>query len=94
MTLDLKKNKSQIAYQILAYLVEHPDAQDTLEGIVEWWLLDRQIRFHTARVKQAISELVAERLILENKGSDSKTHYRINRAKSKEIKEFFRQKDG
>jgi len=87
-------NKSQIGYQILAYLAEHPEAQDTLEGIVEWWLLERQIKFQTARVKEALSELVAKGLIFEKKGSDSQTHYRINQVKSKEIQEFFKQKDG
>jgi hypothetical protein len=30
-------NKAQISNEILAYLVEYPQAQDTLEGIVEWW---------------------------------------------------------
>src|SRR5918911_1556857 len=28
----------QIAYNILAYLAENPDAQDTMEGIIGWWL--------------------------------------------------------
>ena len=87
-------NKSQIGYQILAYLVEHPEAQDTVEGIVEWWLLERQIKFQTARVKEALFELVCNGLILEKKGSDLQTHYRINQAKFKEIREFFKQKDG
>ena len=60
MNLDLPiKNKLQIGYQIMAYLVDHPNARDTLEGIVEWWLLEREIKFETARVKEALSNLVA-----------------------------------
>ena len=55
-------NKQQISNEVLAYLVEHPDAQDTLEGILEWWLLERQIKFQTARVKEVLSELVAKGL--------------------------------
>lgn len=95
MNLDLSiSNKAQIGYQILAYLAAHPEAQDTLEGIVEWWLLEQQIKFQTARVKEALSELVAKGLILEKKGLDSQTHYRINQVKSQEIQEFFKHKKG
>ena len=90
----LIRNKSQIINEILAYLAEHPKAQDTLEGIVEWWLLERQIKFQMAQVKKALAELVAKGLILEKKGPNSQTHYRINQAKSKEIQELFKQKDG
>ena len=87
-------DKSLIGNEILAYLVENPKAKDTLEGIVEWWLLERQIKFQTARVKEALSDLVVRKLVLENKGSDSLRHYRINQAKYKEILELFKQKDG
>lgn len=85
-------DKSQIGNEILAYLVENPKAQDTLEGIVEWWLLERKIEFVTASVKEALSELVGKGLILEEKGPDSQIHYRINQSKYKEIQELFRQK--
>ena len=87
-------DKSLISNEILAYLVDHPRAQDTLEGIVEWWLLERQIKFQTARVKEALINLVAKGLILEKKGPDSKIHYRINQSKYKEIQELFKQKVG
>jgi hypothetical protein len=79
-------DKSQIGNEILAYLVDNPKAQDTLEGIVEWWLLERKIKFVTASVKEALSELVAKGLILEEKGPDSQIHYRINQSKYEEIK--------
>jgi hypothetical protein len=66
-------------------LSENPEAQDTFEGIVEWWLLEQKIRHQTATVKEALAELVAKKLLLERTGSDSRTHYRINRRKKKEI---------
>ena len=57
-------DKSQLGNNILAYLVDHPKAQDTLEGIVEWWLLEQKITYETARVKEALSELVNRGMIL------------------------------
>ena len=87
-------DKSQIGNEILAYLAEHPKAQDTLEGIVNWWLLERAIKFQEAQVKKALAELIAKGLILEKKGSDSQIHYRINQSKYKEIQELFKQKVG
>lgn len=93
MNFDLSgTNKVQIGYQILAYLVEHPEAQDTVEGIVEWWLLERQIKFQTARVQEALFELVAKGLVIEQKGSNSQTHYRINLSKYEEIQKLFKNK--
>ena len=88
----LATNKAQISNEILAYLVGHPGAQDTLEGIVEWWLLERAIKFQTARVKEALSELVDKGLIIEKKGSNSHIHYRLNQSKYEEIQELFKRK--
>ena len=65
-------DKPQIGNEILAYLVDHPKAQDTFEGIVEWWLLERKIMYETARVKEALSGLVARGLIIEQSANNSK----------------------
>jgi len=81
-------DKSQLGNKILAYLVDHPKAQTTLEGIVEWWLLEQKITYETARVQEALFELVAKGMILEKKGPDSKIHYRINQKKYEEIKKL------
>ena len=72
-------DKTQIAGDVLDYLSAHPEAQDTLEGIIEWWLEEQQIIRQTSRVKDALDDLVARGLILERKGHDARTFYRINR---------------
>lgn len=82
----------QTGHQILAYLVEHPEAQDTVEGIVEWWLLERAIKFQENQITKAISELVAKGLVIEHKGRDSQTHYQINQSKYEEIQKLIKQK--
>ena len=78
-------NKTQIAHEILAYLAEHPDAQDTLDGIVQWWLLERKIKFQVGRVTHVLEELVAKGLIFEQKTPDFRNQYRINKAKKEDI---------
>jgi hypothetical protein len=83
-----QSEKTKIAREILAYLAEHTDAQDTLEGIVEWWLLDQAIISWTKNVKEALEELVAERLVIERKARDGRIHYRVNRRKQREIREL------
>jgi hypothetical protein len=69
--------KGEIAREILAYLAEHPDAQDNLEGIAHWWILDRKLRCQLRKVREAVSELVEKGLILACKSQDSKVYYRI-----------------
>ena len=42
MQLDQKEQRDICSF-ILAYLSDNPDAGDTFEGIVEWWLLNQRI---------------------------------------------------
>jgi hypothetical protein len=95
VNLDLPiTNNPQVGYQILTYLVEHPEAQDTLEGIVEWWLLERAIKFQEAAVSKAIAELVTKGLVIGQKGYDSKIHYRVNQSRFEEIKKLVKLMSG
>jgi hypothetical protein len=67
-----------LARRILAYLDENPDANDTCEGIAEWWLLEREIRERQAQVEQALAELVAEGWVIASRRADARVHYRLN----------------
>jgi len=81
-------DEPKIGNEILAYLVDHPKAQDTVEGIVEWWLLERTIKFQEAQVKKALADLVKKGLAIEQQGYDSKIHYRVNQSRFEEIKKL------
>lgn len=80
--------KTEIGPKILAYLVRHPDARDTFEGIVEWWLLEQEIAEGAKAVKKVLAELVGEGLITEHRGADSRVHYQIDRSKYGDILTF------
>ncbi|PYP89315.1 MAG: hypothetical protein DMF61_03620 [Blastocatellia bacterium AA13] len=82
---DSESERSRIAQDILAYLSENPDAEDTLPGIVEWWLLAEHVKRRTEAVKEAIAGLVQDGLIIENTGLDLQAHYKINAEKTAEI---------
>lgn len=88
----LMNDESKTGYQILAYLVEHPEAQDTLDGIVEWWLLERTIKFKAMQIRKSITELVAKELVIEQRGRDSQIRYRINEKKVEEIQRLINHK--
>jgi hypothetical protein len=76
----------QIAYDILAYLSENPDAKDTAEGIAEWWLSDSdQAKPNKALVEESLAELVRLELILERAGAGDQVYYKVNRRKLREI---------
>lgn len=75
-----------MAGEILAYVSRHPNAEDTLEGIVNWWLLEQQIKRVVAEVKAALARLVMEKLMLSRRGPDGQTRYRLNRRKAAQIR--------
>jgi hypothetical protein len=89
---DLSKPRlSSTAHQILAYLFEHPTSQDTLEGIMEWWMLEQQIKRWIAMVEAALDEIVVEGLVLSRTAEDGRIHYRINQQRLDEISELLGQ---
>jgi hypothetical protein len=67
--------------EILRYLADHPRARDTLEGILEWWLLERDIRRESSRVEQALTHLVDCNEIVVSQGPDGRRHYTLNPAR-------------
>ena len=77
MKRDPIREQREVSHYILDYLFDNPDAGDTFEGIVEWWLLTQSIKFEMRTVSEALTSLTAEGLILEQKGLDSRSIYRI-----------------
>ena len=80
-----KSEESEVALKILSHLARNPDCRDSLEGIVEWWLLEQDIRQQTERVRRALAGLVDQGLVEEYRGPDSRQRYRINRGKLDDI---------
>lgn len=84
-------DKSEIARLVLSHLSENVGAQDTFEGIVEWWLLEQGIRQRAAEVREVLDELSGRKLIVARTGRDARTRYRLNRRKLKAIRAMLEQ---
>lgn len=76
---------SPIAREILSYLDANPDARDTIEGIVDWWLLTQFVERRVREVRQAVEELVGMGYLVQRRGADSRDYYLINPANRAEI---------
>ena len=78
--------RAAVADEVLEYLVQHPDAQDTLEGVCDWWLLERRVRRTVGEVEAALGELEARGLVAVRRGKDGKAHYRLNREREQGVR--------
>ena len=75
---------------ILAYCVEHPDAKDTLEGILRWWFNAGECVWHSDEVKAALDQMKAKGWITGRKLQHSEEIYGISKEKLTEIQAFLR----
>ncbi len=54
---------------------------------MEWWLLERDIRRQSVRVRRVLERLVAEGLVVGKQGAAGRMHYAIKPVKLHEIRE-------
>lgn len=78
----------ELSLQILSYLADNPEANDTVEGIEQWWLLEQRIREERARVERALSELAAAGLVSASRGADGRTRYRLAASREPQVREL------
>ena len=68
-----KSGVARLREAILHYLQQNPNAADTVEGIMRWWLKDKQN--DAAKIEQALEQLVAEGLVETTSLVDGTTLY-------------------
>ena len=57
---------AEIEKSVLAYLDRHPQAADTLRGIVNWWLPQQRYESDCHRIERALGTLVAQGRLRRN----------------------------
>jgi hypothetical protein len=75
----------ETAHKILGYLMDNPEAQDTFEGIVDWWLLQQDIKRNVALIRKTVDALIHQGFLLERHGNDRTKYYQVNRERLPEI---------
>lgn len=82
MNLMASKSDSDVARManaITQYLNKHPQAADTLEGIVHWWLLRQRYERAVTLVGDALELLVQQGILSKIVSHGSQTIYTMKR---------------
>lgn len=78
----------QAARTILRHLVEHPDAKDTLEGIVRWWGEPLTRTTQTDVVRRSLDELTQRGWVLVRTGGTGIRLYGLNKDRLDDVKRY------
>jgi hypothetical protein len=84
---DSPGNTEQVIREILKYLIEHPDAKDTPEGIGKWWRSKGGSGWRQEELQQALDSLVTKGWLIVRELSPSQKAYGLNKKWIKEISE-------
>jgi hypothetical protein len=74
--------------EILSYLTEHPDAKDTVEGIMDWWLSAAGEGVRADEVGSALESLVVKGWVTVSSLGRGTRVYGLDRARRREILEW------
>ena len=82
-----------VIQQILCHLIAHPDAKDTVQGILRWWLPKDPVERSEEEVQNALDVLVARGWVRVTKRQTitSQQLYGLNKEKPEEIERFLRE---
>jgi len=75
----------EIARAVLRYLKAHPEAKDTLEGIVRWWLERERSERLLEEVERAVTLLLSRDLVLETRRDGMPPYYELNPSRREAI---------
>lgn len=78
-TVPVASDESEIRRSLLAYLQAHPQAADTLRGIINWWLPLQRYESSRQRIEQVLVRLVAEGLLRRDKLPDGEALYTLGK---------------
>jgi len=81
-------SRRKVIQGILQYLIEHPEAKDTVEGIRRWWLPRDVGEWGEEEVQQALDDLVERGWLTTRETAPSHTIYGLNRDRLEEIEKF------
>ena len=78
----------ELTNEILKYLLVHPDAEDTLDGIARFWVARQQIELRIEQTKAALNDLVGRGYLKVHRhpeGSGGSPTFCVDQSKLTEI---------
>jgi hypothetical protein len=73
---------------ILYYLTRHPDAKDTLQGVLQWWLPREPAVWDEKAAQEALDALVAKGWVIQRQLAPTQILYGLNQTKIEEVQAF------
>jgi hypothetical protein len=83
-----------VVRHILHYLITYPNAKDTIQGILHWWLPGGIGAWEEAVVQDALDMLVARGWLTQRQTTPSRALYGVDKAQLGEIQTFLREPEG
>ncbi len=71
--------------EIIEYLRRHPDAADTADGILDWWMPVQREENAKVEIQQALSEFVERGLLEQVVLGNGNRLYRLTSGRNKNI---------
>jgi hypothetical protein len=78
---------NDVTIDILRYVVAHPSAKDTINGIEKWWLSNIS-REGKRQITESLNLLVTKGWLVARRSPQSETVYSLNESSLSEIKEY------
>ena len=82
-----QSSAATMAMDILRYVLRHPDAEDSIEGVARWWLLEQRI-VDTVRETRVALRTLTERGLVVELGKGRRARYRLNAARRHEAERY------
>ncbi len=81
----MKQEQQSAARDILKYLLQHPEAKHTAEGIARYWILQQRLEEKLEIVLAAMQDLVQQGFMEEVHTPDGGSYYRLAPGKMNDI---------
>ena len=78
-------DRRAVIRDILHYLLEHPDAKDTRDGILRWWIPQRASESDMSVVQDALDALVSKEWMSKRETVPDRVIYSMNKDHLEEI---------
>ena len=70
------QDNEDLVRRIHSYLSDHENAADSLHGIAQWWLGEKQGAYRLCHVEEALNELIKRRVVQKETNVDGTVIYK------------------